>query len=210
MVEKTSIRCPGKPAGHSAGEATSEACSVEIDVKAKKKRPHTNRIRIVQINANLWPGHSEWLEQGVALAGHVVAGQEHKLDIEAWHNVGASRQSTGFVASGAPAVVTSATGDERHRSAGTYVAVANHVGSELLAAFGKADLSTSEAPGRLSGRWIDVPGGIDIFSAYFQDAAGWNQTNVALVRQLCVVTSTVGLWILALDSSMEPEEFYRK
>ena len=98
----------------------------------------------------------------------------------------------------------------KHRSARTYVAVANHVGSGLLAAFGKVDLLPREAPGRLSGRWIDVPGGIDIFSAYFQDAAGWNQTNVALARKLCVVTSTVGLWILALDSSTEPEEFYRK
>ena len=171
-------------------------------------RPAAGELRIVQLNPNAWPAMREWLVQQ-GQPGHVICGQEHKLDAGALLNVCAATKKAGYTVSGAPAMVTNPSGDARHRSGGVMVAVANHLHSELLCALGRADLSPSDAPGRLTGRWIDAMGGIVALSAYFQDGVGWNAVNIALAKQLAVVTCTCGCpWVISMDGNMEPDAFY--
>lgn len=166
------------------------------------------RFEVIQINPNCWDGVKAWLLQEGTGAGRVVCAQEHKLNQSALDSACEAMAKQGYCISGAPAVTTKQHGDGRHRSAGTLVAVAAHVHSELLCAFGKADLSPSEAPGRLTGRWVDWHGGVAVFAAYFEDGTGWSATNIALAHQLGMVTAVCGVpWIVALDGNMDPADF---
>jgi hypothetical protein len=115
-------------------------------------------LELVQINPNSWSGIKEWLENEVGGKTQVVCGQEHRLAAPELEAACVSAKGIGWNLSAAPAVITALKGDGRHRSAGTLVAVASHVGSELLYEFGKADLSPPEAPGRLSARWGNMLG----------------------------------------------------
>jgi ribonuclease HI len=171
-----------------------------IDVEAN--------IEIVQLNANAWSGHVEWLEREAGKRTLVVCGQEHKLDIPALEAACVKARGMGWNCSASPAVCTGEGSDGRQRSAGTYVAVAKHVGSELLCEFGKPDLSPNEAPGRLTARWVNLLGGIVVFSLYLKDGVGWNDCNRELALQLLTAVNALRCpWIVAMDANMTPDEF---
>ena len=139
---------------------------------------------------------------------HAVCGQEVKLLEEELLAARRSLSRGGWNASFAPGVATRDEGDGRHRSAGTIVAVPSHVQSETLWPFEREDLSPVEAPGRLSGRWANLMGGVAVLSMYMQDVVGWGEVNLALARQLeSVVANLTCPWILGLDANMEPEAF---
>ena len=108
---------------------------------------------------------------------HVICGQEVKLSGDGIQWAKQTAQHHGWTCSIAPAVVTKDGGDRRHRSAGTLVATPSHVGSELLWPFGREDLSPQEAPGRLTGRWVNIVGGIAVLSMYLEDSVGWSDLN---------------------------------
>ena len=114
------------------------------------------------------------LERPVTKA-HVICGQEVKLAGEQLEAARKAADRNGWKLSLAPAVITKADGDGRHRSAGLVVVAPHHVGSELAWPFGREDLSPAEAPGRLTGRWISMLGGLVVMSMYMENAVGWNE-----------------------------------
>ena len=56
------------------------------------------------------------------------------------------------------------------------------------------------APGRLTGRWINMLGGLVVMSMYMENAVGWNELNRALAKQLAAVVAVLRcFWVVALD-----------
>jgi hypothetical protein len=165
-------------------------------------------MELVQINPNSWSGIKERLEKEAGGRTLVVCGQVHKLARPELEAASEAARGIGGDLRAAPAVITAENGDGRHRSAGTLVAVAKHVGSELLCEFGKPDLSPAEAPGRLSARWVNLLGGLAVFSLYRPDGVGRNETNRALAHHLLVVVKALGCpWIVSMEGNMTPSEF---
>ena len=160
---------------------------------------------ITQFNTSGWEGHKALLERN-AFASHIVCGQEHKLASSLLPSARAAIQKFGWDASLAPALDTGSASDTRFRSAGTYVAVKEHIGSQFICPCDRPDLSPKAAPGRMAGGWANVLGGLLVFSTYFRDSAGWNQENRSLVKQLgSVVAGLSTPWVAAMDANMPPE-----
>ena len=146
--------------------------------------PRRGRKAIVtQFNTSGWEGHKALLESD-SFATHIVCGQEHKVAEIGLAGARSTLKRLGWDASVAPAVDTGSLTDTRFRSAGTYVAIRGHIGSQLVWPCNRPDLSPSDAPGRLAGRWANVLGGLLVFSMYFRDGVGWNHENRSFVRQL--------------------------
>jgi hypothetical protein len=165
-------------------------------------------LLVVQINPNCWEGAKRWLSQGSGKAGAIVCGQEHKLTEEVMHGAFGALRKEGYMVAGSPAIQTLEHGDARHRSAGTFVAVATHIHSEPLECMGRSNLAPQDAPGRLSGQCVDWDKGLACFSAYLQDMVGWNDINVAVVQQLALVTYLLDQpWLVSLDANMDPQQF---
>ena len=83
---------------------------------------------------------------------------------------------------------------------------------ELLWVQKKGQLSRfPENEGRIAQAWVNVRGGLRIFSVYFWHSEGWSSRNEALLEAVLKRTRTTKHpWLMACDANMSPQDFEKK
>ena len=71
--------------------------------------------------------------------------------------------------------------DRKHTSGGVFVAVDSNLGAVAGAEEGAID-SIPGNEGRIAQAWVNVRGGLRVFSVYFWDLEGWTPRNQALLE----------------------------
>ena len=91
--------------------------------------------------------------------------------------------------------------DRKHTSGGVFVAVDSNLGAVVGAEEGANE-------GRIAQAWVNVRGGLRIFSVYIWHSEGWTPRNEdlmeAVVRQAKVTRQP---WLVACDANMCPGDF---
>ena len=65
--------------------------------------------------------------------------------------------------------------------------------------------------GRIAHAWVNVRGGLRIFSVYFGHSEGWSSRTEALQEAVLKRTVTTRHpWLTACDANMSPEDFEKK
>ena len=68
--------------------------------------------------------------------------------------------------------------------------------------------SIPENEGRIAQTWVNVRGGLRVFSVYFWHSEGWTPRNEALLQaELKQARTTRHPWLIACDANMCPEDF---
>ena len=98
------------------------------------------------------------------------------------------------------AIITNETAgseDRKHTSGGVFVAVDNNLGAVVGA-----------EEGAMAQAWVNVRGGLRIFSVYFWHSEGWAPRNEALLEAVLKQASTTRHpWLTACEANMCPEDF---
>ena len=85
------------------------------------------------------------------------------------------------------------------------------VDSNLGAVVGAEEEAIESIPGnegRIAQAWVNVRGGLRIFSVYFWHSDGWTSRNEALLEAVLKRTRiTKHPWLIAYDANMSPEDF---
>ena len=82
-----------------------------------------------------------------------------------------------------------------------------HIGLEPRVRSRAWDDSPKDMPGRIASAWLNVMGGITLYSVYMRCSERWIERNVQLVRHLAsLVQQTEGLWVIGGDFNMAPTE----
>ena len=67
--------------------------------------------------------------------------------------------------------------------------------------------SPQQMPGRIARAWVNVMGGLTVFSIYMRCSERWSAENVQLAQQLAsLIKETEGLWVVGGDWNMVPNE----
>ena len=97
--------------------------------------------------------------------------------------------------------------DRKHTSGGVFVAVDSNLGAVVGAEEGAID-SIPGNEGRIAQAWVNVRGGLRVFSVYFWHSEGWTPRNEALLEAVVKQTrATRHPWLMACDANMSPEDF---
>ena len=84
---------------------------------------------------------------------------------------------------------TTGSEDRKHTSGGVFVAVDNNLG-EVVGAEEGANKSIPGNEGRIVQAWVNVRGGLRIFSVYFWLSEGWTPRNEGLLEAVLKQAST--------------------
>ena len=97
--------------------------------------------------------------------------------------------------------------DRRHTSGGVFVAIDSNLGAVV----GKEEGAVTSIPGsegRIAQAWVNVRGGMRVFSFYLWHSEGWTPRNEALMDAVVKqVRITRHPWLTACDANMCPEDF---
>ena len=100
--------------------------------------------------------------------------------------------------------------DLKHTSGGVFVAIDSNLGSVVGAEEGAIE-SIPGNEGRIAQAWVNVRGGLRIFSVYFWHSEGWSSRNEVLLEAVLKRTRTTKRpWLIACDANMSPEDFEKK
>jgi len=143
-------------------------------------------VQIVSVNANAWSTARDLLRDTLSET-HATLIQEHRLSADTCDPAQAAVRKDGWRVGFASAELTAAS-----TSAGVAVAVPTHVGMEP-SLDGGWDASPVAHPGRIARAWINIMGGITLYSIYMRCSEGWSPGNVQLARHLAsLLRDTVG------------------
>ena len=102
---------------------------------------------------------------------------------------------------------TTGSEDRKHTSGGLFVAVDSNLGAVVGAKEGAIE-SIPGNEGRIAQAWVNVRGGLRVFSVYFWHSEGWTLRNEALLEAVLKQTGTTRHpWLIACDANMCPEDF---
>ena len=97
--------------------------------------------------------------------------------------------------------------DRKHTSEGVFVAVDSNLGAVVGAEEGAIE-SIPGNEGRIAHAWVNVRGGLRVFSVYFWHPEGGTPTNEALLQAVRKQARTTRhQWLIACDANMCPEDF---
>ena len=98
--------------------------------------------------------------------------------------------------------------DRKHTSGGVFVAVDSNLGAVVGAEEGAIE-SIPGNEGRIAQAWVNVRGGLRVFSVYFWHSEGWTPRNEALLEAVLKkqARTTRHPWLIACDANMCPEDF---
>ena len=83
--------------------------------------------------------------------------------------------------------------------------------SAVVGAEEAAIVSTPGNEGRIAQAWVNVRGGLRVFSVYFWHSEGWTPRNDSLLEAVVKqVNTTRHPWLAACDADMCPEDFESK
>ena len=87
------------------------------------------------------------------------------------------------------------------------MAVDSNLGAVVGAQVGAIEPIPSNE-GRIAQVWVNVRGGLRVFSVYFWHSEGWTPRSEALLEAVLKQTRTTGhAWLIACDANMCPEDF---
>ena len=87
------------------------------------------------------------------------------------------------------------------------MAIDSNLGAVVLAEGGTIE-SIPVIEGRNAQAWVNVRGGLRIFSVYFWHSEGWTAKNEALLEAVLKrARTTRHPWLIACDANMCPEDF---
>ena len=140
----------------------------------------------------------------------VFFGIEHRLrkeEMEEQFNREA-KEGWRFAADAATITDERASSEDRtHTSGGVFVAIDSNLGAVVGAEEGAME-SIPGNEGRIAQAWVNVRGGLRIFSVYFWHSEGWSSRNEALQEAVLKRTRTTKHpWLIACDANMSPEDF---
>ena len=102
---------------------------------------------------------------------------------------------------------TAGSEDRKHTLGGVFVAVDSNLGAVLGEEEGAID-SIPGNEGRIAQEWVNVRGGLRVFSVYFWHSEGWTPRNEALLEAVMKRARTTGYpCLIACDANMCPEDF---
>ena len=85
------------------------------------------------------------------------------------------------------------------------------IDSNLGAVVGAEEGAIESIPGnegRIAQAWVNVRGGLRIFSVYFWHSEGWSSRNEALLEAVLKRSRTTKHpWLIACDANTSPEDF---
>ena len=97
--------------------------------------------------------------------------------------------------------------DRKHTSGGVFVAIDSNLGAVLGAEEGALE-SISGNEGRFAQAWVNVRGGLRIFSVYLSHSEGWTPRKEALLEAVLMRARTARHpWLTACDANTRPEDF---
>ena len=97
--------------------------------------------------------------------------------------------------------------DRKHTSRGVFVAVDSNLGA-VVGAEEEAIASIPGNEGRIAQAWVNVRGGLRVFSVYFWHSEGWTPMNEALLEAVMKQAKvTRHPWLVAGDANMSPDDF---
>ena len=112
-------------------------------------------------------------------------------------------------AASAPRITEEMAGDEdrKHTSGGVFVAIDSNLGAIVGAEEGAIE-SIPGNEGRIAQAWVNVRGGLRIFSVYLWHSEVWSSRNELLLEAVLKRTRTTKHpWLEACDANMSPEDF---
>ena len=90
------------------------------------------------------------------------------------------------------------------------MAVDSNLGAVVVAEEGAID-SIPGNEGRIAQAWVNVRGGLRVFSVYFWHSEGWTPRNEAIVEAVLKrARTTKHPWLIACDADTSPEDFEKK
>ena len=102
---------------------------------------------------------------------------------------------------------TTGSADRKHTSGGVFVAVDSNMGAVEGAEEGVIE-SIPGNEGRIAQAWVNVRGGLRVFSVYFWHSEGWTPRNEPCWKHFLKQTRTTGHpWLMACDANMCPKDF---
>ena len=97
--------------------------------------------------------------------------------------------------------------DRKHTSGGVFVAIDSNLRAVVEAEEGAIE-SIPGNDGRIAQAWVNVRGGLRMFSVYFWHSEGWTPRNEAIVGAVLKrVRTTKHPWLIVCDANMSVEEF---
>ena len=94
-----------------------------------------------------------------------------------------------------------------HTTGGVFVAIDSSLGAVVGAEEGTIE-SIPGNEGIIAQAWVNVRGGLRVFSVYFWHSEGWTPRNEALLEAVLKrARTTRHPWLTACDANMCPEDF---
>ena len=137
-----------------------------------------------------------------------LLGKEHRLRKEEMEEEFSKDAKEGWRFAASAARITEETaGDEdrKHTSGGVVVAIDSNLGAVVGAEGAIESIQGNE--GRIAQAWVNVRGGLRIFSVYFWHSEGWTSRNEALLEAVLKTGTTKHPWLIACDANMSPADF---
>ena len=96
--------------------------------------------------------------------------------------------------------------DQKHTSGGVFVAIDSNLGAVVGAEEGAIEAIPEN--GLIAQAWVNVRGGLRIFTVDFWHSEGWTSRNEAILEALLKrARTTKHPWLIACDANMSPEDF---
>ena len=166
-------------------------------------RKEEKRLWCALLNGSAWSTERKymWRYRGTF---DVFFGIEHRLRKEEME----AKEGRRFAASAARITEETAGDEDRtHTSGGVFVATDSNPGAVVGAEEGAIE-SIPGNEGRITQAWVNVRGGLCVFTVHFWHSEGWTLRNEALLEAVLKRTRTSKHpWLIACDANMSPEDF---
>ena len=167
------------------------------------------RLRCTLLNGSAWSTEKKYIRRYKGTFD-IFSGIEHRLRKEAMEEQFNKEAKEGwrFAADAARIADESADSeDHKHTSGGVFVAFDSNLGAVIGTEEGPVE-SIPGNEGRIAQAWVNVRGGMRVFSVYFWHSEGWTPRHEALFEAVVKqVKTTKHPWLTACDANMCPEDF---
>ena len=172
-------------------------------------RKEEKRLRCSLLNGSAWSTEKRYMTRCKGTFD-VFFGIEHRLRKEEMEEQSNKEAKEGWrLAADAARITEETAGDEdrKHTSGGVLVAIDSNLGALVEAEEGAIE-SIPGNEGRTAQAWVNVRGGLRIFSVYFWHSNGWASRNEALLEAVMKRTRTTKHpWLMVCDANTGAEDF---
>ena len=154
-------------------------------------RKEEKRLKCTLLNGSAWSTEKKYMRRYKGTFD-IFFGIEHKLRKEEMDEQLNKEAKEGWRFAASAARFTEDTADDvdrKHTPGGVSVAIDSNLGA-TVGAEERAIESIAGNEGRIVQAWVNVRGGLRIFSVYFWQSEGWTSRNEALLERVLKRTRT--------------------